>query len=107
MKHIEKKNYDEAIVYLERCVESAPAFSFGLNNLGNLYYVNGQLHEAIKYWGRAVSADKTNPTPHFNIGLAVRKLGRPDEAKRHFDEYLRYEPNPPAAVMEMLRSFGY
>ena len=107
MKHIEKKNYDEAIVYLERCVESAPAFSFGLNNLGNLYYVNGQLHEAIKYWGRAVSADKTNPTPHFNIGLAVRKLGRPDEAKRHFDEYLRNEPNPPEHVMEMLRSFGY
>ena len=59
------------------------------------------------YWGRAVSADKTIPMPYFNIGLAFQKLGKPDEAKKYFDEYLRNEPNPPAAVRERLRSFDY
>ncbi|MHC5001225.1 MAG: tetratricopeptide repeat protein, partial [Planctomycetota bacterium] len=106
-KHIWDKNYEDAISYLERCVKSEPRYSPGLNDLGNLYYLQGEFLRAIMCWERAASADKTNPMPHFNIGVAVRKLGRPDEAKKHFDEYLRNEPNPPANVMEMLRSFGY
>jgi tetratricopeptide (TPR) repeat protein len=106
-KNIKSKNYDVAIGYLLHCVKSAPRFSPGLNNLGNLYYLQGQLHEAIRYWEQAVVADRTNPMPHFNIGLALERLGRPDEAKRKFDEYLRNEPNPPEAVAETLRSLGY
>ena len=55
----------------------------------------------------AVSQDPSNPMPHFNIGLALRTLGKIEESRLHFDRYLEREPNPPAAVTERLESFGY
>jgi tetratricopeptide (TPR) repeat protein len=102
-----RDRYEEAYPYIEASVAYRPDFSAGLNSLGGLNYVRGNWLEAIRHWEMAVTQDPSNPMPHFNIGLALRKLGRIEESKLHFDRYLEREPNPPAAVTERLRSFGY
>jgi Flp pilus assembly protein TadD len=34
-----------------------------------------------------------NPEAHFNLGYALSRLGRIDEARLHFAEALRLKPN--------------
>jgi tetratricopeptide (TPR) repeat protein len=105
--YILRDEFDKAYPYIEASVANRPDFSQGLNSLGGLNYVRGNLHEAIRYWEMAVTQDPSNPMPYFNIGLALRKLGKIEESRLHFDRYLEREPNPPATVVERLKSFGY
>jgi hypothetical protein len=102
-----RDQFDEAYPYIEASVINRPDFPQGLNSLGGLHYLRGNLHEAIRNWEMAVTQDPSNPMPHFNIGLALRTLGKIEESRLHFDRYLEREPNPPAAVTERLESFGY
>lgn len=106
MQAINDKKYDDAQHFLLRLAESRPDYSPGLNNLANTYYVQGNRHQAIAYWKRAVNVDPTSPRPYFNIGMALYELRQKEESRIYFEQYLEREPNPPESVRLRLRSYG-
>jgi Flp pilus assembly protein TadD len=68
-----------------------------LNNLGYLYYVTGHYDDAEKYFEKTLAADAKRKEAHGNIADTLMKLGRREEAKQHYEQYLALFPNSPRA----------
>ena len=53
--------------------------------------------EAIREYEKALELDPQHPAIHRNLGLALIRLGRYDEAVVHLQTVLRQVPNEPTA----------
>jgi len=52
----------------------------------------GALGEAADLWRKAIALDPQEPMLSYNLGLVTRRLGRLDEAARHFRDTVRRAP---------------
>jgi tetratricopeptide (TPR) repeat protein len=104
---IQVGDHDEAESRLYQTIKFKQTFSPAVNNLGNVFYVKGNLDSAIVFWERAIVLDPSNPMPYFNIGLVHNQKGQVEDAQRFFDKYLEEQPNPPPNVVSRLKSLGY
>ena len=93
-----KRNYDEAIPYLEKAVELAekeigadhPTIATLLNNLGALYFAQSNYEEAeepytraLEIWQKALGPDHLNVAQGLeNYALLQRRTGRIEEAEK-------------------------
>jgi type IV pilus assembly protein PilF len=59
------------------------------------YYQRGQMDAALDRGLRAVDEDKNNPRAHYVLAIVYQRLGRKDEAEKHFTEAVRLDPNNP------------
>jgi tetratricopeptide (TPR) repeat protein len=73
-----QKNYSEAAVHLRRALELAPDDSYGNDFLGTVYFLEGNLEAALKYWNRVgkpqIAEVKAEPTPKVDAALLDRTL---------------------------------
>jgi len=71
--------YDQAIEKYEKslALQANPKVYF---NLGLVYFNQEKYEKAIEYYQKALSSDPNGWVYHFNIGLALSKLNRNDEA---------------------------
>lgn len=67
---------DDGLKAIDLGNESSPVFG----NLGWLYYLNGQYRSALEYTQQALSMSPGDCYLHFNNGLTLLALERPDEA---------------------------
>ena len=51
------------------------------------------LEEAAATFRASLELDPENVTAHYNLDLILKRLGRDDEARVHFDLYLKYKPD--------------
>jgi Flp pilus assembly protein TadD len=63
----------------------------------------GRLEEAAKAFQEALRLDGTNHHHAFNLGLALLRLGRPEEARPHFEKALALNPRFAPAREELGR----
>jgi Ca-activated chloride channel family protein len=63
---------------------------FGIGDLerGNRLYREGRYAEAVEAYQAALAAGKTSPELHYNLGTALLRLGRYDEAQQALAEAL-------------------
>ena len=65
-----QKLYPEAARYLHRALELAPNDSYANDFLGTVYFLQGNLDAALKYWNRAakpqIAEIRTQPTPRLD-----------------------------------------
>lgn len=54
--------------------------------------------DSISLFDHAISVTRNNTVAHINLGEALTKAGRNDEAKRHYQETLRINPSSSAAI---------
>jgi tetratricopeptide (TPR) repeat protein len=68
-----QKRYAEAATYLRRTLKLAPDDSYGNNFLGTVYFLEGNLDAALKYWNRIgkpqIAEVRTDPTPRVDPAL--------------------------------------
>src|SRR5262245_49129812 len=57
-----------------------------LHLLGVIALQHGRSDIAVELIGQAISANKRNAEYHNNMGVALRELGRKDEAVEHFKQ---------------------
>ncbi len=83
-------DYTSARGYLLKGIEKSitnSARSVGYNSLGNIYYLEGNLPQAMAMYKKAIEIDDMNKEAYFNLGLVLKAMGRTDEAmgyiKRH------------------------
>ena len=72
------KRYDQAIQRINEILDRHPNNATALNNLGNIYTMQGKTSEAQSAYSRASKADSADPGIQLNEGLA-RKTGGDDE----------------------------
>jgi tetratricopeptide (TPR) repeat protein len=53
----------------------------------------GRLREAIEHWEQALSIKPDYAAAHYNLGVALEKLGRTPEAIQHYEQALRIKPD--------------
>jgi protein O-mannosyl-transferase len=75
-------------------------------NLGTLCVDTREYDEAIAYSQRALALDPKRLNCHLNIGLALRALGRRNEAIEQFKYVLSAFPNDPDANRELRRTLA-
>jgi tetratricopeptide (TPR) repeat protein len=71
-----QKLYPEAARYLHRALELAPNDSYANDFLGTVYFLQGNLDAALKYWNRItkpqIAEIRTEPTPRLDSVLLDR-----------------------------------
>lgn len=78
--------------FWESAVRSAPYFAFSQNNMGAMYYLDGDMTNAEKYFRRAVELHPFEPMANGNLGLVLMNTGRMNEAEKYLHEETKINP---------------
>lgn len=115
-----KEVFDEAIKYYGKAIDIYPGYARAYNNLGSMYYQQGQRARAnadyetakdkIKLaqtgYERAVELKPESAEFRNNLGAACEIQGDLEAAVRHYDEALRLDTEYPAARTNLDRAKG-
>ena len=73
-----QKRYPAAARYLRRALQLDPTDSYGNDFLGTVYFLQGNIEAALKYWNRAgkprIVEVRSQPTPEVNAALLDRAM---------------------------------
>ena len=99
---------DEAI---EECLEAIkvdPDFGNPYNDIGAYLIEQGNLHAAVTWLERAMSAPRYECYfyPHYNLGRVFEKLGRNREALREYKQAVDLNPGYAIALRDFRRLQG-
>lgn len=83
----ENPRLEEAIAHLERAVELAPHSRDARLHLGRAYATAGRDAEALREFRIVVSQDPENDDAHYRLSVLLKKLGQPDEARKHLERF--------------------
>jgi tetratricopeptide (TPR) repeat protein len=89
LQSMRKKLYDKALEHLER----AEWPKHYIHNLkGNCWFRKGEFKRAVEEFRRAIELKPDYKEAFANLGLALAKSGRFDEAKSVYQEVLKIDP---------------
>lgn len=74
-----------------------------LNNLGNSYFVLGQLEQAKESWRQAYRTNPDNYMVLFNLGMTEDKQGHLASALAYYRQFSKRASPPPAEVIARIR----
>jgi tetratricopeptide (TPR) repeat protein len=77
---------------LLRLVELRPTSWNAFNRLGNLYFRTSRYEKAVEAYRRAIALNSDAALTHFNLGGALLRLGRFEEARAALDASIRIRP---------------
>lgn len=89
--YLEKK-LDIAEQEFRKSIEANPSNPTPCSNLGYVYLDLGMLDKAFEYQKKAIDIDPDFANAHYGLALIHKKRGNTGEAKKHWEEYLRIEP---------------
>jgi len=75
---------DEARQEFVKLMEEPTGRSAALTNLGNLAFLDGKVEEAFASYKQAAALDASDPGILLDQGLALKELGRTEEAEKAF-----------------------
>ena len=81
---------------LLRLVELRPTSWSGFNRLGTLYFLTSRYERGVESFQRAIALNPDVARVHFNLGAALLRLGRFEEARAALDDSIRISPVPMA-----------
>ncbi|MBF0336893.1 MAG: tetratricopeptide repeat protein [Nitrospirae bacterium] len=81
--YLKRKNYKDAVIYLNKSLDIHPRDTEVLNNLGIALMGLDRVKEAVDAFTRAVDIAPQSASMHKNLAYALRKAGRDEEAQAH------------------------
>lgn len=87
----------EAEQYYARALQIDADQPEAFYNLGFLLYERGDLAGAVLNFRRALRTDSAFADAHFNLAMALTDLNKRDEARGHWETYLKLDPDSPWA----------
>ena len=82
---------DEAFSALKNAADLLPDDSEAHYNLGNCFYDQNQLEEAVVCYQKAVRIDSGFAKAHFNLGSVLQKQGCLEQAEASYRKALRFD----------------
>jgi regulator of sirC expression with transglutaminase-like and TPR domain len=88
----ERKDFDAAAREYESALDLDPRLPVALYNWGNDLLRQGLYRRAVRLFSRSLRLYPTDVWALNNQGLAYKKLGKPQKARRDFEAAMRIEP---------------
>ena len=88
----QKRDFHQAVHYLQDAIQVAPETPAFHNNLANAYKATGKIDEAFMHYHEALRLKPTYPEAHNNLGALLYRLGNYDQAIEHFQKAIRINP---------------
>lgn len=107
----ETGDLEHAFVLAKRAAEEFPREIDVLTALGNVLDLRGELERARKAFGQALELDANSALANYNLGAVLERLGKSEEAERHYEAALNDDAQPMlveavAALGGLLRRHG-
>jgi len=99
----EQNDHHNALRYLTKAAELAPASPLTQNNLGNVYLKAGSLNKAADCYRKALLADPKMMESTFNLGQVLVRQGNLDEATTYFEKVIYINPSFFPAHVELAK----
>jgi Flp pilus assembly protein TadD len=99
---VQQGRYDEALVSARQALTLDPADPLARLNLGMILLEQGHLQQAATELAVAARSSR-DPRAHAMLGVALARLGRPDEARQHLRDALAIDPSYAPAREELDR----
>ncbi|HAH32372.1 MAG TPA: hypothetical protein DCL44_08675 [Elusimicrobia bacterium] len=85
-------NFRDRISFWKKAVASSPSYAFNYNNLGSMYYLEGDPAKAESLWLKAVSINPEERLVHGNLGLIYMNRGQFREAEEYYLREIKLNP---------------
>jgi len=95
-------NQPEAVVVLQKAIETEPEDYKALYYLGNFWYAFKNYHEAISCWETSIKINPNFPTTQRNLALAYfNKLNHSDKALKTLERAFELDSSDARVLMEL------
>ncbi|TET64911.1 tetratricopeptide repeat protein [Candidatus Aerophobetes bacterium] len=91
--YLKKGDFENAKGYFEQSIELLPDNEILPYNVGEIYFVNQKLDEAIQYYGVAIKIKPDWSLPYYRQGLVYLNKTDYENAKVNFQKFLEIDPN--------------
>lgn len=96
--------HEEAVAVLDPLVKANPEWAEAWHNRANSLVALGQYSDALESFSQAIRRMGRAPGPHCNMAIALRTMGRIDEAVTILKQVLVWEPGHEQA-RQLLQTF--
>jgi arylsulfatase A-like enzyme/Flp pilus assembly protein TadD len=87
-----RRDPDKALEFFDRSLAFDPRLASAHNGKAVVRSMKGDLEGAVASWRKALEFEPGHLLALYNIGLALSRLGRPEEALPYLEKYLRLAP---------------
>lgn len=98
IKLIERGDLNKAEEILKQALEADVTFGPAHNNLGKVYYEQGNYYMAAWEFQYAIKLMPYHAEPLNNLGMVLESVGKLDDAVKDYDQALALEPGNPQLV---------
>jgi tetratricopeptide (TPR) repeat protein len=88
----------EAVERFEQAVETDPDFIDAWNNLGTTLSELGRHDDAVLAFRETLARRPDDPVAHYNLADELETTGCPEDARPHWEAYLRHDRTSPYAA---------
>ena len=88
---VERQDIDRARTLLSQATGFDPGSIQALTEIGNLHMHTNRPDLAVGYFQKVIQLDKRAKQAHLKLSMAMRALGKLDDAKKSEDEYKRLD----------------
>lgn len=85
--------YNNKLAFWLNATNTSPSFAFNHNNLGAMYYLDGNINKAEIEFNKALLLNPKEPMAHSNLGLVYSKQNKLQEAEDAYKKELEVNPN--------------
>jgi tetratricopeptide (TPR) repeat protein len=91
--HINVKQYDSGLVYLNEVLKKKPSDPELLYQIAQAYYHLKKYQEAIDHWDRVLEVDDRNAEVLYMIGMSYQKKGEKEKGQQLCDKAIEMDPS--------------
>jgi len=96
-------NIDDKLREFQKAVELNPDYYWGHYGLGNVYYEQDKLSQAITQYRKAIEIDPNHKYAHHNLGLVYENQGKLGRAITQYRKVIQIDPNHSSAPDDLER----
>ncbi|MFA7000075.1 MAG: tetratricopeptide repeat protein [Candidatus Paceibacterota bacterium] len=85
--------YKNKLNFWKNATTTSPSFAFNHNNLGAMYYLDGNIDEAEKEYKKALDLNWNEPMAHNNLGLVYASQGKLEDAEKEYKKEIEVNPS--------------
>ena len=94
------------IEFFKDILKYEPQSARSNNNLGNLYFNQGDTEKALDYYRKSSEAEDIFPQPHFNIGSILQSRGDVFGAIKEYEKAIEVDPSFHYPYQNLLAIYG-